>query len=126
VAIQGVGSEIVVVLLTDLSVDSSAISHFRAMKRHTHLYKTTVRVVCVEMGVEKVSEIIFSTLVLIISAGVTAHILQGYGSNKWKESFLAIILAMACLTQVWKISQEQLNMTINRCTFLLMLLLMFL
>jgi membrane protein YdbS with pleckstrin-like domain len=78
------------------------------------------------MGVEKVSEIIFSALVLIISAGVTAHILQGYGSNKWKESFLAIILAMACLTQVWKISQEQLNMTINRCTFLLMLLLMFL
>jgi membrane protein YdbS with pleckstrin-like domain len=52
------------------------------------------------MGAVEASEIIFSALVLIVSAGVTAHIFHGYGSNKWKQSFLGIILVIAVCIQV--------------------------
>lgn len=126
--LQSISSQIVIVLLTDLlmmlmlPVTQSTISHFLFVTEEV----CRERVVYVGMGVEQVSEIIFSTLVLILSAGVTAHIFHGYGSKKWKESFLAIILAIACLTQVPPPSADHertRNDQSDRFTSLLMLLL---
>ena len=52
------------------------------------------------MTVVDISELIFSALILIVAAGVTAHIFHGYGTKTWRESFVGLIILMVVCTQV--------------------------
>jgi hypothetical protein len=47
------------------------------------------------------SQTLLSALILIISAGVTAHIFHGYNNKKWRTSFIGLLLLMLICTQVY-------------------------
>ena len=47
-----------------------------------------------------VGEAAFTTIVLLVSAGVSTHICFGYGSRKWREAYIALICALVITVQV--------------------------
>jgi len=51
---------------------------------------------------------IFSAIVLIVSAGITSHIFHGFGSRKWKETFVGLVLLIAVCTQLYFLIQASL------------------
>lgn len=52
-----------------------------------------------ESNILDFSQTIFSGLVLIISAGLTAHIFHGYNSKKWRTTFIGLLLVLLIGTQ---------------------------
>ena len=55
------------------------------------------------------SQTIFSALVLIISAGVTAHVFHGYNNKKWRTSFIGLLLLMLVGTQMYYLCRAVLH-----------------
>lgn len=47
-----------------------------------------------------IGEIVFTSLVLLLSSGISAHIIHGFGSRKWKTTFIGITLLMMVCVQV--------------------------
>lgn len=48
-----------------------------------------------------VGEAMFTALALTVGAGVSAHICFGYGTRKWKDSFIGLICALILAVQVY-------------------------
>jgi hypothetical protein len=51
-------------------------------------------------NVTGVGEAALTTIVLLVSAGVCTHICFGYGSRKWRESYIALICSLVVTVQV--------------------------
>ena len=54
---------------------------------------------------------IFAALILIISAGITAHIIHGYGSHKWKDTFIGLILLIMVVIQLYQLLIASMHVT---------------
>lgn len=52
------------------------------------------------MTIIDISEIIFSAIVMTIAAGITAHIFHGFGTKRWRETFVGLVILLVVCTQV--------------------------
>mmetsp|Transcript_8655 Transcript_8655/g.14681 ORF Transcript_8655/g.14681 Transcript_8655/m.14681 type:complete len:215 (-) Transcript_8655:145-789(-) len=55
------------------------------------------------------SQSVFSAVVLIVSAGVTAHMFHGYSNKKWRSTFIGLVLLLLMATQVYYLLQAALH-----------------
>ena len=54
------------------------------------------------------SEVVFSAIVLLVSAGISSHFINGFNSKQWKTSFVGMILLMIVATQLHYLIQAAL------------------
>jgi membrane protein YdbS with pleckstrin-like domain len=67
------------------------------------------------MTIIDISELIFSSIVMLIAAGITAHIFHGFGTKRWRETFVGLVLLLIVCTQV-NVVKPMLLYYINCCT----------
>jgi hypothetical protein len=60
-----------------------------------------------ELGV--VPGAVLSALVLAAAAGLSAHLFSGFGSRRWRSSFLGLLLLLLCATQLVYLLQAALH-----------------
>jgi hypothetical protein len=52
------------------------------------------------MTILQVGNIFFNSIIIIIASGISSHILHGYGTKRWKETFVGILLFVLVAVQV--------------------------
>lgn len=57
---------------------------------------------------------LFTAVVLIVCAGISAHICHGYGTRRAKETFIGLVLFLAVGTQMFHIINASININSNK------------